>query len=333
MLNALSMRLSLFSVITLLGWAAVAVPLGLSKPVAGEDRYHGLRHDVVYGGDVNVWKKTAAARFTVGLGFQKNMIGCSATLVAPDVLLTAAHCVTIDTPSGVLKRDPKIMTAYFVRTESADQAPEKMPLEKIKIAAIEVHPDWKRMHSNEFTSALVDQLIEEFPTSNEGFRLQEHIRRWEVVFDYDLALVKLAKRAPEGFLIVSLPDKDALGAGCSSIISGFGRDAATFENETFGIRSGMSARVEPRGFGGGERFTMSGNPSAGVAAMCKGDSGGPLLEICDGRVNVLGVASKFNSDEVDCAKPATEFMYAKTFKSLDWIKDTLDLVKSSPTGK
>lgn len=296
--------------------------------------YAGLKHDVVYGGDVNVWKKTAAARFTVGLGSQADFIGCSGSLVAPDVLLTAAHCVTdVDPNGGSVTRDPKIMTAYFVETASARQDPRKMKVQKIAVAAIEVNPKWIEFQSKDFTMGLFMQISIEMPGLPFDLQVKEFLKRGGVAFDHDLALVKLAKPAPRGYLIAELPDDDGAAPGCGHVISGFGRDEAGYAREPIGMRAGMSARVKPEGFDGGERFSFKGEANPENPGMCKGDSGGPLLEICDGRVRVLGVASRFTGDEVNCGKPGTEFMYAKTYNARDWLRRALDLVKNTPTGK
>lgn len=319
-------------VATLLGGGpAVGAPLSLPASPAPLDETN--RREVVFRGEVNVWDKNPAARFTVGLGADDGFISCSAVLVAPDVLLTAAHCVSNTTEESSLPREPGQVMAYFVRTANSGQAAAQMKVEKIKAVRIEVHPQWIEMQSADFLRRTTGQISVEYPLAPATFATEEFLRRWTLVFDHDLALVKLERAAPAGFLTAELPTDDAAGENCRTVISGFGRDEATYARGKQGIRAGVSGAVIPEGFSGGRHFRMGDGPGAPRAGMCKGDSGGPLLELCAGRVRVLGVASRFLGQQLDCGKPGTEFMYAKTFNAREWLVRTMEIVNSSPTGK
>jgi secreted trypsin-like serine protease len=169
------------------------------------------------------------SRTVMVLGSRGN--ACTGTMIAPTVVLTAAHCVTGAKEYAI---------AYYEGGSPTLQA----------VRQVARHP---------------------------GFRAGSAV-------SVDLALVRLALPLPERFSPVVLDSGTELVPGQTKTIAGFGVSGPDDVNTQRRLRVAdvvVLDRVYPR-------FMRLGS-EGGRVAICKGDSGGPVLSDADGEMRVVGV--------------------------------------------
>ena len=202
---------------------------------------------------------------------------CGGSLVAPDVVLTAAHCVSGDESAGEPDTFPASNFRFLAGTKKRSQGGER-------IAAVEVreHPSY------------------------DGDDAAGH----------DVALVKLASASTLGKAI-RLPRSDEAGSyapGKDALVTGWGANAYQvgassddLEEIVVPIRSDTECAATSVFSYDPSTMLCAGNTQGGEDS-CQGDSGGPLMVTApDGGLVLVGAVS-FG---VGCAFPTQYGIYAE----------------------
>ncbi|MGY1435274.1 S1 family peptidase [Streptomyces reniochalinae] len=211
---------------------------------------------------------------------------CGGTLIAADWVLTAAHCVTADTPE-----DP---SAYHVRIGSLDRT------EGGEVAQVEkfvVHPDYR--HADEEGSAHDLALVqlstevskEPAPLASRTPAAGDTVKA--TGWGYTKATGNDPSQLPVKHREIDLPVLSPDTPKCASNET---------DGDAWGIREGDFCTDNP----GGE------------AGTCGGDSGAPALTEVAGRWQLAGVTSRSVGD---CA--STPDIYPSVAEHSDWIRDVI----------
>lgn len=228
-------------------WLAAATTVACSQ---GSDEHSGVARQHIAGGTVDVSHQDVFL-----LGWHEGQVGalCTATLIAPNLLLTARHCVSPNSSDDdrVLCGDaglgePRPADAFFATN---DPQPRQ---------------------------------------SSPFFRARE-VRVPEAGVDtcgFDIALIILNQNVPAELSTPAVPriDRDAAPGEAYTAV-GYG---LTGSGEPSGSRmqlGGLSVACQPGSCGDGVESTEF----LGETGICSGDSGGPAL---DAEGKVLGVVSR-----------------------------------------
>lgn len=202
---------------------------------------------------------------------------CSATKIAPDTLLTAAHCV-VDVKTGALA--PAFQAAGTLHVGTTPEATPATAL-SVTVRATQLPPAFADGFQRLY--AYQQSLIADYRARYSGDALAQRIRRVQAearITDRfpDAALVQLATPTP---MIPMQPLSLApLPAGAAVILVGYGcervRDWQRPDRHSHPARRhwGQSEviRVDAVNF-----YTFGSERRAGSATLCPGDSGGPVL--------------------------------------------------------
>lgn len=181
---------------------------------------------------------------------------CTSTLIAPNLLLTARHCVSPNTgDEGVVCGDSDLGDPYppkaFVATNDPRPS-DGSPL--FHAAEVRVAPGGRD------------------------------------TCGYDIALVILDENVPSQLAKPAVPRIDCeVMPGEQYTAVGYGKNDAGLPNATRLERGGLSIACQPGSCGGGVESTEF----LGETGICSGDSGGPALDE-DGKV--VGVVSRGGAD-------------------------------------
>jgi hypothetical protein len=231
---------------------------------------------------------------TVMLGDAREA-GCSATLVGPQLVVTAAHCVLVGAPEftapqrGAPLPPRSGLIVYFVRNFSAVTGTNQR-----RVAEFKAHP----------RSIFTNPAHGPIDASSSGAA--------------DIALLKLAEPAPSDYPIAKLSTMDAkILKGKELSLQGFG--FTEISNQDFGtLREGMVnyyLRENP-----GEFYVRGANGNE--VASCPGDSGGSLYYISGPGAQplLLGVASRVLVEGGKCA--GSNSIYGDIAYHQAWLKQT-----------
>lgn len=185
---------------------------------------------------------------------------CSGTLIAPDLVLTAAHCI------ADMSQELGISKANFVKNvtvgfgTSIVKSPKDPKVKFVGLKNYQVHPEY---------------VVGSVETA-------------ESVAMKDVALVRLAKPAPAGFVPAQLPTEDlVLRVGDSVMLAGFG-----LTNGVFGTTAKSLNKVEVRIHNPNLTSTQFSYVTESGKTACSGDSGGPAyVRGIKGQLVVVGVTS------------------------------------------
>lgn len=205
---------------------------------------------------------------------------CSATLIAPDKILTAAHCIR------EVDQDSRFTVIPAYHKQSID---EQNQLE-VAVIQVHVHPDYGRG----------------------SFDLEADV----AVLTLERSLAsKVASVLISG---VSIDGESAtvLGAG----LTDFGSQAIATQLQKFDtvIPSNESCNEDELVGVFYEPYHICISPRFASAVPCFGDSGGPVLVETGGRRAVAGIAS--GADTFDCDIETTFAVYARVSRYTDFIK-------------
>ncbi len=215
-------------------------------------------------GGKRVLKKDPIARHTVAIIDADPNIGqyCSATLVAPRVLLTAAHCF----------EDPtKVPLALFaLRYTDSDSAAAKGTL--VKIEKVAIHSAYRNIKGENY-----DKIIAEI---NDPAQIPSPEESRD-----DIALAYLAEEAPAGFEAAAI--SDSLPTKTSSLVSaGFGCMSTVCDEGQTVLKKVPISFV--KAFKTAGMLLLSAGPDQGT---CPGDSGGPVYRLDKAQVQLIAVVT------------------------------------------
>ena len=227
---------------------------------------------------------------TVGmiLGDAEDEWLCTGTLIAPDVIVTAAHCVLDPESSAHAKRITVVAGAPDIDDPGKSEVYE--------VERVFPHP---RAFEGEASSD---------PTGLGG--------------DYDVALIKTRERITQVEVMPILPAKrldDALYIGAELTIAGYGRRVVN----QLGVSSedGLHYVGAMHFVRRSEREFLAGSDTD--SDTCPGDSGGPVYVELDGKTWLVGATSRGRDDfeTWDCGKGG---IYTLLSSYQDWILEHAD---------
>ncbi|MEO0601054.1 MAG: S1 family peptidase [Myxococcota bacterium] len=227
------------------------------------------------------------------------LLWCSATLIAPDVVMTAAHCVDVD---GLLQ-------------EGADQGVEALALEDLSFTfapAVDLTP-----HQFEFDlfGGFTDLPASSMPgaawVAHEGFDVSE--LELGLGENADIALVFLAEPTEREFALLPTPEEgEALAVDDDVVIVGWGQQSQDGIAGTKQVADSFISELGP--------FELKVGEVATDGRKCHGDSGGPTFRDFGGPPShpdrVIGVTSHAY-DLTDCQ--FTGGVDTRVDAYLDWI--------------
>jgi hypothetical protein len=204
---------------------------------------------------------------------------CSATIVHPRVVLTAAHCVLN------VRDEPRRITVSFDRAASRRQALDVI-----------VHPGFLKN-------------VRDLPFAS-GAHRPEHART-EIdilALSKDLALVLLHRSIPEGYDVVAPVPRGFRDSHASTkLIAGYGAMGASRSMDRLSLRFAEllgNSRLDEGAVTGGKEIVMLSKYLNGARVnACSGDSGGPILVLEQGASRLHQLAVTSAADE-DCREAA-----------------------------
>lgn len=226
----------------------------------------------------------------LGMNADGQIYGCTATIIAENVALTAAHCVQ-DMHQGLLifSTDMNTQDRNLIRSVS-------------KAAMNPLYPQTMDKINKMYTDA--QSKNEPAPDVNK-------------VFDWgDIAMVIFSGGLPSGFEPVQvLTDPNLLQKGQHILLAGYGQTDGVKAVSSDSLRATVVTIENPR-WGNSE---LSIDQTGGHGA-CHGDSGGPAFIKVGGKFVVVGVTSR--GTKADCTDRG---IYTTTAAYAGWIKENLAL--------
>jgi V8-like Glu-specific endopeptidase len=271
------MTMSRAALTRLLAGVAVMATLGSAACAAPSDADQANETDPGESDDALIGGRAASASQFPATVYLKGT--CTATKVAPNRLLTAAHCV-LD-PATVSIRYPAGSRISVTSDPSKGYA-------DVEVAAVHVHPTWMKACEDAYCAA-----------SAVTARLDAA----------DVAVIELAAELP-GVAVASVT-ASSLAPGERVTVLGFGCTAGVLVRDTResvtlkyaqtrlvpadrAVHEGSAVLPADVAQVGGI-YSLTAGPGAAKAraGLCPGDSGGPLYATRDGKLVVVGVASNY----------------------------------------
>ena len=247
----------------------------------------------------------ATISFGQGQGFDVTTVLCTGTLIAPDVVLLAAHCVDTSLLTGglgeVTRADFYVtfdadLSAYAAQSELGAE-PLPVPQSAVLVRAALGHPDFDI------------RALEGGGLGTGGTGGTEH--------DIALLFLEVPITTVQPEVVITASEAAQLSVGAAVDIAGWGQRGAA-QDAPAGIKQCGATTLDELG----PALMQIGAASASIR-KCRGDSGGPTYFTVDTAATVkrrvIGVTSRAY-DESDCATGAVD---TRVDAYLDFLDDAM----------
>lgn len=237
----------------------VALSASLALPSLAADRY-GSKSGAIVGGEPGT---EADIRSTIALvDASTGAQSCTGTLIAPQVVVTAAHCI-VDVQGNVAEASSvQVVFGVLDTSEASDE-------QRMNVSQVIPHPEY---------------LKGEEPVDETGLGKDNDIAIYILQSAIDFPVVPV--------LPPSLVES-AMTEGRTIIVTGYGtiEDQGEASGVLYTAETSLGKVVEFEFFAGG----------IGQPDTCPGDSGGPAYLDLDGAIHLIGATSRGRQDsEIGC---------------------------------
>jgi hypothetical protein len=246
---------------------------------------------------------------------------CSAVLVAPNAILTAAHCVQGTNPDGSGTGFPKDAYSpnHWVSMTNGPVIDGNAQWWDTQVASAWIHPDWILACQNGCPSAWSQAPSVTAP------------------YAPDLAILVMTTNAPFGVAPVNI-DLAALNPGDQVTVAGFGCEVSTSGpkpdpprlklgftsvEDAFHVNDVSSVVADLDAFGNNYSVTPGRN-GGGAVSLCPGDSGGPVFRGDVSENLLVGINANYTFDNPTGGVSVTN-IHVRTVNAAiaDWIASVL----------
>ncbi len=292
--------------------ALLVVSVGCQKPHApklnsADLRTHAADQSGIINGDV-VADADPIAKTTVGILDLKQGSLCTGSIIADDMVMTAAHCLGSGKLLLVFMPD---LGKVFSALSGDNQAQVNAVRPFLRAAsASAMHPNYLKLNAD--IKALQDRIeAGEMVTSEE---ITAVVGRAD---HGDMLVLKFTGGLPAGYAPAEVLNRyHEFRMGDEVVLAGFGiNNGVTHENDNLLHKTKVS--IESPNFG---QFEVLLDQRKGTGA-CHGDSGGPAFATVNGKQLLFGVTSRGYLDEKDDCSQFS--VYSNFVAAKDWLDSAM----------